>query len=439
MVKTRLSWFDGRCINQRNVSTISKRDGSWSIYSFALAGLILVLIIFAMDVHPVHAQDPEFQSFFSDVCTGSPTGSLATRCAETPGAGGNLSSDSENSLNPSQPLSSNERPVARAREESGKIQKHAEALREGDAKEQNMSGTFSTFVNGRGSWFDRDAGTTERGFDGETWGIDVGLDYRFSRKTVVGMILSYEQTDSDFDADQPGVNFAPASNEGETEADSYIIGIFGTYNFSDDFFIEGNAGVGFTDYTFTRTVVFQESTRTMPQTNVRTDADTDGTQVWVSSGLGYDFHNEALSFGPYVRATYIRSEIDEYTEKDRSDSGLQMTINVNDRESLTTDIGAMANYSISMNWGVLVPHAYIEWEHEFDNDAQVTTATYVLDSQGNTFSLQGDDPDRNYVNAGAGLVSVLPNGWQVLVNYEGLIAYRDLDSSKVTAGVRKEF
>jgi uncharacterized protein YhjY with autotransporter beta-barrel domain len=92
-----------------------------------------------------------------------------------------------------------------------------------------------------------------------------------------------------------------------------------------------------------------------------------------------------------------------------------------------------------MNWGVLVPQVHLEYEHEFDEDAQSSTTAYALDVNRNTFMIEGDGPDRDYFNAGVGVVSIFPNSWIVFLSYEGLFGYEDLDRHRVVAGLRREF
>lgn len=96
--------------------------------------------------------------------------------------------------------------------------------------------------------------------------------------------------------------------------------------------------------------------------------------------------------------------------------------------------GLRVSYSIGTRWGVLVPQGRLEWEHEFDKDALTTNTTFLLDSNGNPFTLTGDDPDRNYFNLGLSLVAILPNGLMPFIDYEGLLGYDDLDRHRITAG-----
>lgn len=113
-----------------------------------------------------HAANGSFQDFFVDVCS-APTGTLADRCDETPGAAGDLSGDSESSLNPSQNASHNQATLASAQLRSRQAGEKADASREDAAA--GGSG-LSLLANGFSSQFDRDVGTQqglERGLDAD--------------------------------------------------------------------------------------------------------------------------------------------------------------------------------------------------------------------------------------------------------------------------------
>ena len=81
------------------------------------------LSLTAMAATPTaHAANADLQNFFFDACV-NPAGLLATRCAQTPGGLGDLSADSESSLNPSQTLSRNDGSLSAA-------QQRAQAVRD---------------------------------------------------------------------------------------------------------------------------------------------------------------------------------------------------------------------------------------------------------------------------------------------------------------------
>ena len=395
------------------------------------------------------AANSEFQGFFFNVCSGAPTGNLATRCAETPGSTGNLSGDSESSLNPNQSLSSNESALGRVKTRMQKIAEHTEQLRGGkesvaakpDTSYHIDQGPFSLLINGQRSSFSRDAiaGDTERAYEGDSAGLDIGLDYRLSDRLVIGSFLSFSQENIDISADLPGVNFLPLSHAGSRDVDIYSVSFFGAYSLPENAYIEANAGYGWESYTINRNVVFQESGRVLPQTNVLTRGTPDGREYWLGLGVGVDYNRAALSFGPYFRASYLRSEIDAYSEQDLSSSGLQMQVNAKNRSSKTMDVGIRASYASSQSWGVLLPQVSLEYEHEFGQDALTAVSRFILDSGAQRYILSGDEPDRDYANLGIGIVAVLSGGTMFFMEYRGLFANSDLDRDTVSTGLRLEF
>lgn len=398
-----------------------------------------------------HAAKPVFQAFVFDVCSGagSPTGALATRCDETPNDLGDLSGDSEDSLYPTQFVSSNEGAIVRARARERELQSRMQAIRDETAdpnRRPRAPGTvqvgemarLSMIVDGRWSGFDRDETANERGSEGDLWSAQLGGDYRVAEGVVLGALFTYDRLDSEFDGDSPGVNFFPFSRDGIIDADWYSLSAFGSFQLPETgLYADLSAGFGLAAYEVERSVVFQESTRTVPQTPVRTRARPDAYDVQVSGTLGYDFSPGAATFGPYGRIVYVLSELESYTE--RSTSGLGMKVDGQTRDSLVTVVGARASYALSLPFGVLIPQVRAEWEHEYARDAQVAHTRFELDAAGSEFRVRGESPDRDYANLGGSLLWVLPNGWLPFVDYQTLAGYEDLERHSVTIGLRKEF
>jgi uncharacterized protein YhjY with autotransporter beta-barrel domain len=390
------------------------------------------------------ATNAQFQGFFFDACV-NPTGALAARCAETPGALGDLSGDSESSLNPSQGLSQNDAALAVAQTRSRESRERGERIREGESSAGSDAvavGPFSMMVHGRGAWFEQDRVVdvqAERGYDGDLFAAEIGFDYRIADSAVIGAIVSFEQIDTDFDAENPGVNFTPAPLAGTTETDTVSLTVYGSFNIADNFYLEGVLGYGSSDYEFTRNVVFQETTRTVAQTNVSTQADTDGDSLWAGLNLGYNFGNGAWGFGTYGGVTLASSDIDGYTETDLTASGLNMTVQGFDRDSLLAHLGFRSSYTISGGGGVWIPTLRVEYNHEFDRDPQNLATSFALDASQTSFALRGDNPDEDYFIIGLGVAGVLPNGWLPFLDVDVVVGYNDFDRSRVIAGIRKEF
>ena len=95
--------------------------------------------------------------------------------------------------------------------------------------------------------------------------------------------------------------------------------------------------------------------------------------------------------------------------------------------------------AISTGFGVFVPQATWEWVHEFLDNQRVTHFHFVEDLGQRRFRFQNDPPDRNYFDAGLGLVLVLPNGLSPFVNVRQVFGYEKQSSTTVTAGLRFSF
>lgn len=392
---------------------------------------------------PAYSANAAFQTFFFQACTAA-TGALATRCGETQGGLGNISGDSESSLNPSQSLSHTEVTLAASATRSQESRERADALRKGGEDPPAGAvamGPFSLLAQVRGTWFERDrdpAVDAERGFDGDGWAAELGFDYRVSPRILFGGILGYERNEYEFDGENPGVNFTPAPVAGDTKTDGYYLTLFGTFALGETGFLELSGGASWDSYDFRRNSVFQESGRQVPQTNVNTSGSADGRTTWVGLNLGADVAVGAVGMGGYAGVTYSRSQIDGYAESDLSNSGLAMSFDRRSRTSILGHAGLRASYAVSGRSGVFVPQLRAEYQYEFEDEVESVTSGLLLDGSGAQYRLAGDRLDRSGIALGFGVVGVLPGGWSLFIDCETLVGNDDTERQRATLGFRKE-
>ncbi len=285
------------------------------------------------------------------------------------------------------------------------------------ADESSTFNRLGFFVGGQGSFGDKDATARETGFDSDTQGITAGLDYRFTDGLVLGAAVGYLASNADF-----------SSSGGDLEADGYSLSAFGSYYVSDKFYIDIIGSHGQNDYETTRNIVF-------PGVAATAEGNNDGDQFDVSISGGYNFNKAAFSFGPYFRVDYTKLKIDGFSETGADTLNLQ--IDGQRFTSLTTALGGQVSYAISKSWGVLLPSARVEWEHEYKDSSRSLSASFVTGQT--AFNIQTDNPDRNYFHFDVGLSATFTAGRSAFINYGTVLGQTDIVDHSFTAGLRLEF
>lgn len=387
------------------------------------------------------AANPAFQDFFTSVCATANTGALATRCSQTPGGTGNVSGDSESSLNPTQGLSFNQSPLAAAQSRGKEVRQRDDAQRDAgssaDAKVE--MGKISLLFHAQGGSVERTVQTDlERAFDADERGAEAGFDYRISSTTVLGLLAGYRKNELTFVTENAGVNFTPQAHAGDADGDAVYLNGFAAFSLGSRGYVDISAGYEQRSNTLTRTPVFQESTRTLAQTNGLLRADVDGTTTWTSLNGGVEFGSGAFSAGLYAGGTWARSDLDGYTEDDLNDSGLAMSFSATERKSLQGHAGVRAAWVFSTAHGIVVPQVRVEYQHEFEEGSARVATSFALDPDANAYLLTGQARDTSAIEAGIGISAALANGWQPFFNVDRLTGSDDLERTRVTLGVRVE-
>ena len=415
----------------------------------ALASARPALAVFALGVmcaltvpSAARAQLSALDQFLTDACTGGAVGAeLAARCAEADRGGTfELSGDSEGSLNPTQTLRQNEANLQRARAQERTVQQRLEARRAESRGGRATSGLdgLGFLLGGNVATIDYEARRGERGFDGTNGGIQALVDYRLNDRALVGFLFDWNRTEHDFDEDQDGTNFVAPSDDGSMESDVYSFTLFGSVRPIEAVFVDLSVGGGFGEYEFQRNAVFQESTRTVAQTNVRTEGTPDGWHANVGATAGYELAHGPILLAPYARFHFVHNEIDDYTERDLAGSGLALDVESVERESLTTALGLRGSYAIGTPIGTLSPNFRIEYEHEFRRDRERVATAFAQDATGQSLTVSGASPDRDYFHLGVGFAWLLPYGIQAFSEYATILDHDEYSRHQWNFGVRAE-
>ena len=274
------------------------------------------------------------------------------------------------------------------------------------------------FVNGQGSFGHQRTTEREPGFDFHTSGVTLGADYRFTPQLILGGAAGYVSTKADLQ--DPG---------GVFDTRGLSASAFGTY-YVDQFYVDGIATYGWNHYDTKRHIVFADLARTAK-------GDTDGRQLALSVGGGYDFPLQALTLGLHGRINYVNVAIDKFGERGAD----LFNLRVDDQkiESLATVLGSQISYAVSMPWGVLMPTVRGEWEHEHKGDGRTIRGSLLADPLATALGTRTNDPDRDYFNLGAGLSATFQRGVSAFVYYETVLGRANFTNHSFTGGIRLEF
>ncbi len=281
---------------------------------------------------------------------------------------------------------------------------------------------FNVFASGRVDVGDRPSSEREAGYDLETLGLTIGLDYQVSPRLVIGGALGYVDTDT-----------AVAGDGGGIDVRGYSLSGFATY-FRERLWLDGILSYNRTEYEFLRHIDLPQPFQ--GQRRLLARGQPEGSQVAIDLGAGYDTAFGATSLTGFGRLSYIDAEVDGFTEEGAGPFGL--ALGGQQIESLLLEAGLEVVRASSRRWGVLQPVLRASALHEFEDDSRVVVASFAADGGGNVFRLPTDRPDRDFFRLGLGLTATLARGRGLYLLYETDLARDDLDLYRVTAGLRLE-
>ena len=305
------------------------------------------------------------------------------------------------------------------------------ALGLADASKKDEAGSdfdrWGFFASGSFGWGSADPRTVTPGYGFHTNGLTAGVDYRFNDNWVLGASAGYARYSSNVDTVGGGLDTHGWSISGYT-----------TIYQKNNWYVDGVLTWNSNTYDIDRRIVYTLGATTVNQSATSSSG---GDTIAGALTFGRDFNKGPWSFGPYFRGTYSHTNFDGYQETltTGSGSGLGLAVNSRSLKSVATVLGAKVNYASSQSWGVLSPHAELEWEHEYEDNPDTVNARFLADPTASMFQIKGDSVDTNFFRLGLGLSFTLPRGKSGFVYYEKTLGITGLTQDNLTLGFRMEF
>jgi len=347
---------------------------------------------------------------------GTKTGRLGDFCAGAPQGG---SAGSASSITIETRTSGGGEDAVRRRLERLKAGKAA------SADDTELGRGFGMFVTTEYQSLNKSTSIFELGYEQNTTGATVGVDYSFGRLGVLGAAVNYMHEFGDFAGQTGGYN-----------NDLYSFILYGTVTPLPSLFVDLNAGYTRKEYGIDRRVSIANIPTSVPVFLGRIEGDTHSDDFRLGARIGYDFTLGALTFGPRIGANYRESAIAGF--KETGNTGIELIYGDQTVVSLTTTAGVFTSYAISTRFGVIVPQLTGEYIHEFANDQRTVPFTFVNAPAG-TYRFLTEPPDRDYFTVGGGAVLQLPSGLTPFVNYVEVLGQTRRTQRTVTLGLRFGF
>ncbi len=291
-------------------------------------------------------------------------------------------------------------------------------------------GFFAAGTIGRG---EAEPGQRNPAYDYDIEGLTAGLDYRKNDRWIFGASLGYTRQDTQLPGERGGL-----------DTTGWTVSAYTTFYQQDSWYMDGVITWGRNDYELLRRIRY-----TLPlagggssSVDQTARADASGDLLSTAYTFGRDFNRGAWGIGPYGRLLYTRVGFDtihETLEAGESGSGLGLRIENRDLSSLASVLGGKVTYTHSADWGVLIPHLQLEWEHEFKDDPQAVEARFINDPTGTAMVASGDPLDTDYFRLGLGLSMVLTKGRSGFFYYEQLVGQNGMSQWNLALGLRIEF
>lgn len=284
------------------------------------------------------------------------------------------------------------------------------------------------FASGLVESLNRDVTTFQDGYKSRIFGASAGVDYRITRRFVLGLVGNFSNTDGDF-----------RTGGGTFSTNSYGGLAFAQILPTDKTFIQITGGYTRNNYLIARLATAQIG-GTVPPRTVNSFASSNSNGDVASGGLlaGYDHHIGRYLIGPRVGVNYTQTLIGSYAED--GGGGIGLRYDAQTIHSLQSTAGIQASTVYSTGFGVLVHQINADYVHEFANSQRHIAVQFTEDlrTTPTRFAFQNEAPVRNYAYVGTGLVAVLPNGWQPFINFRAMVGNSQFDNYTGTFGLRIE-
>lgn len=264
----------------------------------------------------------------------------------------------------------------------------------------NPDERFGMFFNSFYMFNDEDDLDDRSGFDADTLGFNLGIDWQINENLLAGLVFGYANTDVEF-----------GGLDGDADVDTFRFGAYMSYDISDRWYLDGVLSYGYHRHESTRPVLVGS----LDMRNA--DAAWNGHDVSVWMSTGYDLlKDEDMQLVPSVGLHYIHFYQESYEEEGAM--AMNLTTDGQNTDSLETKLGGrFAMFFRGESW-TLIPEVSVAWRYDFLADGN-DDITARFSAAPDTFDIQRGESDTSALELGGGINVLCGDAMSLYIRYEG--------------------
>ncbi|MCF6318469.1 MAG: autotransporter outer membrane beta-barrel domain-containing protein [Proteobacteria bacterium] len=279
------------------------------------------------------------------------------------------------------------------------------------------------FINGQITSGDYQyADARDEGFDFDSKGLTMGVDYRLNSQAVIGAAVGYANFDSTVDIGA------------RVESTAMTFSAYGSFNVTDNFYIDARASFGNPDYKQRRSVDFTLQENRVDQVAI---GSTKGSQQSYIISSGYQFNKNGWQFTPSASTEFYQSKIDAFVET--GTGAYNVGFSEQNFETTRFTLGFQTSKTISLRNGVLIPSLGYTLVQENQKGDEFILMRISGMPAGEFFESSTGFNDDNYSTLDLGVSFVVANGKQAFIQYSKALGWDGFDRNTINLGARFEF
>jgi len=247
-----------------------------------------------------------------------------------------------------------------------------------------------------------------------TGSVEAGADYRLTDHWTAGALFGYGHTDATLDSQGSSVT-----------ADTYSPGVYAGYQ-DHGWYANGLFSYGHNVYSEARRIL-------VPGIDTTATGSPEGNQYVGNLDGGYEFHDQAWTYGPSAGLQYVHLDVDGFSETGAG--GANLNVSHQETDSLRSRLGGEVRYH-TMWWSKVAfnPHLSAYWQHEFMDASHGITSQFSAVGAG-SFSVATDQPDRDSALIDVGFDAQLDN-LTFFVDYQTEAGQENFFAQSIQSGFR---